>query len=154
MLDWTETFIVALFFAVENVKNDDLTPVIWALHPSRYNKVMLGEEGFLDARSKRLAPLHARAWGGPQLNQVDAAAVMPPHTDIRMLMQSGRYTIHDTDRSIEDSRDSDTYLARIILENNTKHFWKEIPGVLGINKASLFPDLPNLAAFIRDLKFK
>ena len=42
LLDWTEGLLIALYFALYDVKSSNSKPVVWMLRPYKMNKISLG----------------------------------------------------------------------------------------------------------------
>jgi hypothetical protein len=80
-------------------------------------------------------------------------AILPPHTNDRIIAQQGSFTIHGHESIALDElaqrRGSSIRLARITIDRaNIPHLWRELE-LMGISEASLFPGLESLAHVIK-----
>jgi FRG domain len=172
LLDWTDSLIAATYFATAAHINlsdrrpfdlarevprrkaifDPNSPVVWVLDAGSLNRFAygyqydqvfaLGGPGtdfyLTDAITKR----HHRRNRYP-------IAILPPHTNDRIIAQQGSFTIHGHEKvSLDDlaSRpESMIRLARVVIDRtNAAHLWRELE-YLGVTQASLFPGLESLA---------
>ncbi|WP_119420593.1 FRG domain-containing protein [Desertibaculum subflavum] len=155
MLDWSESLLVALYFAVSDDKNADQDGIVWALHPTIFNEQHIGRRGFAHARGKLLNNLHAKAFNDEiALGSAQAAAVDPPHGDLRMLIQKACYTIQEFRDGLETLPGSEKWLRKIVVPHGRKDYWGRALGFMGLDQAAIFPDLQNLASHLSKLTFE
>jgi hypothetical protein len=173
LLDWTDSLLVATYFAAAAHVNihdrrsfdsarrqrgkarpvfDPKSPVIWVLDAGSLNQVSYGKD--FD---------HVFALGGPgtelylseslkerrERNRLPIA-ILPPHTNDRIIAQQGSFTIHGHEivsiDSLANRQNSPLKLARIVLDRaNIAHLWRELEH-MGMTLASLMPGLESLAA--------
>lgn len=76
--------------------------------------------------------------------------IVPAHIDTRIIVQKGIFTAHpdptDPNPFIEEDID------KLIIPNAQRREWKRILNLLGVNRASLFPDLDNLTSHLTWLR--
>lgn len=155
LLDWSESLLTALYFSVSDPKYDTVDGALWALDASQFNKQKWGVRGFADSQNPEIFPLFQRAFNNAiPLQKIDAFAMMAEHVDLRMLMQSGHYTIHDNGTPIESLSQSDTFLRKIVIPAKKKEYWRMTLEILAIDASTLFPDLQNLANRISNMSFE
>jgi hypothetical protein len=75
-----------------------------------------------------------------------ALAVYGQDTSLRMALQMGAFTIHGTDKPLEERKGAHQYLAKLIIPEEAKATFEEELWVLGIRRSTLFLDLANLAS--------
>lgn len=126
LLDWTFNPLAAAYFAVsENIESD---AVIFAYNTSYFIDTKKSNNPFEITGVKKFKPT-----GIAQ----------------RIVRQGGLFTVHENpDVSMEKVIEVDNILEKIIIE---KSYRKELLFELshyGINKATLFPDLDGLSAYI------
>lgn len=151
LLDWTESPLVGLFFAIREHTEED--GVLWALSPYQLNEAQLGEKVLLNPDDPRAQQLIRRAFN-TEVEEIPAtAAVYPDHHDLRLVNQLGAFTIHGTSEPMEASAEAEQYLVRFDIPAEVKLKMAFSLDALGIRLANLFPDLQHLAAQISGLEF-
>jgi hypothetical protein len=157
LLDWTESIVVAAFFATEDRDGDrEADGVIWALAPGRLNEHFTGNGGLrlLSGDVEDVKDLVSNAFerAGDSKNSHDGnlvVAVRGEEIDLRMLVQQGAYTIHGSDRPLQQEPKRDAFLKRFVLPACAKRRIAQDLELLGARKHNLFPDLEHLAAGIK-----
>lgn len=121
LLDWTRNPLVAAYFAVIDETKDD--SAIYAYQ----SKVYLSMEKHLD-------PF-----------KVDRVArVVPNHATVRITVQSGLFTIHPTPTEPFTSSD----IVKFIIPNDARKPIKKALSKIGVDRASMFPDLDGIARHV------
>jgi hypothetical protein len=93
LLDWTESFACAVFFAQLERKPED-TAVIWALDPEACNRIALGKDGLLSLEEPG-PQVDPRAWHpvSPPPEPLPSAAGSPIFANARMLAQRSTFVL-------------------------------------------------------------
>jgi len=152
LLDWTESVLVATFFAVSNEEHDDSDGAIWALLPTGLNKAQLGEERIVGARHTWVRPLIFPPFiGGEPKDAV--AALISDEIDIRMLVQLSAFTVHGATTPIDDLPQAEDFLVKFIVPKERKSTLRDTLHLIGIRESCLFPDLEHLAKEIKSLTY-
>jgi hypothetical protein len=158
VLDWTDTFGVSLYFALEGWEN--LTegrtrePTIWIVNPYKLNtetwnerEIILPRYLGLDADDEYwdfgelLAASGSWAWDGP-------VAIYPIQINERVRAQRAWFTIHGNDRrALEDQFPHS--VVKLILKPECMPPALNFLQLAGFNRFSIYPDLDNLATWIR-----
>jgi hypothetical protein len=121
LLDWTRNPLVAAYFAV--VKEHD------------------GDSAIYSYRSNR----HLNIQKHPDPFKVDRVArVIPNHTTVRITVQSGVFTIHPK----PSKPFADSEIKKFIIPAQQRKPIKKTLDKVGINTASMFPDLDGIAHHI------
>ncbi|MBK8890567.1 MAG: FRG domain-containing protein [Dechloromonas sp.] len=151
LLDWTESLMVAAFFAVPS-KSNTSSAALWLLAPGTLNKQSIGHviPFLVDAR---VTPLVTSAFSG-RINpeEQNSVAVLAPRTDRRMAAQLGNYTIHGGREPLEAHPASSQFLARVLIPVTAHDKIRADLSVSGIRLSSIFPDLSNLAMEITEIR--
>jgi len=152
LLDWTESILIATFFAVCDRPSED--GVLWGLSPFTLNEYQIGMSaigapGHASVRDLFLPPFEL---GVNQTERI--VAFLATETDARMLMQQSSFTIHGTALALEQLESQDKFLLKwIIPSSSSKLSLLSELSRLGIRQSYLFPDLEHLAQELAGLKF-
>jgi hypothetical protein len=143
LMDWSESILVAAYFAAVELKEKDGT--IWALLPYQLNQDQLGTSSVLLPASPEIKRLFDAAIGQGSVDENKAIAVFPIETDIRMLVQRGAYTIHSSKTPLQEFPPASKFLLRVPVPMAAKPILLQELSNVGIRRSTLFPDLHNLA---------
>lgn len=142
LLDWTESPLVALYFAVETDVETDST--VYVLDADRLNTIQNHGRGLVLPTHPAAIKLTAGAFQVNEPND-DVAAILPPEMDYRMLLQRSAFTLHGDATALEAHDRHSEFLNKINIANKHRQEIRRQLSVLGINRAHLFPDLQNLS---------
>ena len=152
LLDWTENPLVALYFAVLS-QEEARDGCIWALWPRKLNAIFGATFGSIQIQDPMVVELIKPAFVvGSKCDQV-ILATDGREIDLRMLVQVGRFTLHSSHAAIEYLSNSATWLRRYIVPKEHKRKLRAQLAAMGIKQSNLFPDLTNLAAELRAMRF-
>jgi len=149
LLDWTESLAVAIFFAVRDAPE---SPNIWIVNAFRLNKSnqASAQPRILMAGLDHLPDYHdcfVRIDDRQKWPHSRAIFLQIPWTTERVRAQSGFFTFHPTDRSIEE--DNPKYFRRVDIPASAMEGVQKFLGNAGINEYTVFPDFVGLAGFLR-----
>jgi hypothetical protein len=175
LLDWTESPLVALYFAVTEHMDSD--GCLYSLAPSLLNMycadggpdftanasnrcvrdysewpvqaIAMKAVGYKDDVIKAKYPRYEWSDDGPNLPKV--LAIQTKESDERIVAQIGRFTIHTSQDSIEDINSTISekfkggFLKKYSVPSKFKPSLKDMLERMGFWKWNLFPDLQSLA---------
>jgi hypothetical protein len=159
LLDWTESALIALYFAMRDKKND-ADAAVWVLEPWLLNRAVLKaaevippglEEGLFKADADRYKPwLPDRYEMSTDLKEELPVAVYPTHFARRISSQRSCFTVHGSrpdgfDRLPEEANAG---LARIVIPYAAVHQIEDNLSVAGIDELTIFPDLDGLGRLL------
>ena len=151
LLDWTESPLVAAFFAVS--KHGDQDGLLWAFSPTKHNEARLSVPAVLGAPHKRVLEVTLPAFT-PQGQRLDSCvAVYPDEADLRMLLQSSAFTLHGSPKALDDYDNHEAYLLRFRVAAEAKEDIAHQLKLCRIQLSTLFPDLESLARDLEQLGF-
>jgi hypothetical protein len=150
LLDWTESPLVALYFACQsNPKHESKDGHLWCLSPTALNEQM----GITGSH-----PGDIPAFGhGPYLDEFmpekiftpgirrQPAAALAPREIGRMVSQQSVFTIHHQRAEPIEAYGDKQHLWRLRIPAPKKEHIRSQLAVLGINRLSIFPDLESAA---------
>jgi hypothetical protein len=152
LLDWTESPLIALYFAVENEKEDEKDAVVYALQPFNLNSKQCDMNAILSPGHSEIRPIFNDAFNINKTNSDQRiAAFQTEQFDIRHLVQQSEFTIHGSATAIEDLPKNEEFLGKIIISASAKGELRKMLKILGITRSYLFPDLENLSAELTSL---
>lgn len=126
LLDWTQNPLVAMFFAVDKPSESNKS-VVWAY---RYNLVA----------TKTLDPFTIKK----------IHVFHPTHVTVRITAQQGCFTVHPPPfYDMRRVQRTDEELVKFTIEKEHRTQIKNDLDRLGINYASLFPDLDGLCRYLK-----
>jgi hypothetical protein len=166
LLDWSESFSAALFFALDGAQPKD-TPVVWILNPCSLNKHLFKWDGLYipegreplkiwlpsGIKIEQRIPFHPNR--PPNLNNQWPIAILPRQDIQRIQMQKGQFTVHGRDTRPLDKIILSTHpfphkvIARIDLKLNDKDEARDQLALLGVTRGSIYPDMDN---YVKELK--
>jgi hypothetical protein len=160
LLDWTESSLTSLYFALQEEK-----PIVWMLNPFKLNDVSLPKKNrgeyniygltwYTEKDQTNIAAANINAaWQNDKGAVNMPVAVGPTYVHPRIAAQRSRFTIHGNDkRSLYDLLSGkENVLAKYVVDATRKKQMLDELKILGISRATLFPDLDGLAGDLTEL---
>jgi hypothetical protein len=148
LLDWTETFSVALYFAIKNADKD---AAIWILDPFELNRITINRPQIIhptdlghDYYSYFIEPT-AKLEG-------NVVAISPLRHNPRVFHQRAGFTLHDDiETPLEDLHPS--IVTKITLSKEAFSEAGTFLDLAGISEFTLFPDFDGLGRQLRKKYF-
>ena len=144
LLDWSKSALVACYFALSKIKRDDVDDhrVIWAMNPAELNRLSFGEYGTIDLDINLHEILKFND------NSCGVMAINPSFTNRRIIAQKGHFTIHFSEKSIEEyfiGNSND--IVKIKINNDEMIAFKMRRQLysLGFKEDDIYQDLDSLA---------
>lgn len=154
LLDWTESVLVAAYFAVR--KHDQHDGRLFALDPFGMNASEVEDDPYLYRGDQGVARSVLVAAFQPVDDQESRrilAITAHEHT-LRQMVQLSCFTLHGRPEGIEERPNSKTYLWQFTIPAECKVQMRKDLYALGIRDSNLFPDLERLASDIDALDYK
>lgn len=157
LLDWSESFMTALFFAVQDIDIDE-DAAIWVIRPVYLNREILGDHSLIIESDERLRK-YVLPDPKEKIRVVEAklpAAFRSEWNNIRIAAQKGVFTIHGYDRRpLEDiiieynslGKDMQAVKIRIPKSKKEQLLWEL--RIAGVTDLLLFPEIDGLCKEIK-----
>ena len=154
LLDWTESPLTAVYFAVENNNKIDLDAALWLLKPIELNKksgILPEEKSFIPSfEDNELKNYAVETLRSVPRNKLLPIATIATRNSTRIQAQLGVFTIHHLDLNpIEKSCTSGELIKYLIPAAAKRNLQKEL-ALLSINKFSLFPELSSIGETLKN----
>jgi hypothetical protein len=148
LLDWSRSLVVAAYFAVSH-EPTETDAAVWLLAPERLNRrarVPLQGVGLLNGgnASPVIRPITEAAFREVEC-EASPYAVLSQDLDMRVLVQSGAFTIHDRPDPLDEHPFAHEFLARFDIPCSARRTFQDELWAMGARRSLLFPDLQHLA---------
>ena len=145
LLDWSQGFHIALYFAV-NEDRQDKPASLWALNPYKLNHVNTTKSGIFRPEENEIQEIVNKAFKLPDSHRGDRVIAMSGQEhDLRMLVQWSVFTIHESETEMEKLPSKDEFLREIVIPAEDRIPLRQALKTMGILRSRLFPDLQSLA---------
>jgi hypothetical protein len=163
LLDWTESALIALYFAVRNQSagpNQLRDSAVWVMEPWKLNEFVVqvkeviapgAETGLEKDDADRYRPwLPNRYAVSMELAKTLPVAVYPTHFHRRISSQRSCFTIHGSahDGFEELPEPARQYLRKIVIPSSKTEEIEARLAVAGIDEITIYPDLDGLGRWL------
>lgn len=152
LLDWTESPLIATFFAMDEDKYLEEDGALVALSPMTLNLSQAQMGGLFLGRSDM--PSIQKAFFSEVDDEEEILAILPTEVNIRLMTQLSVFTIHGRRMPIGDIDGASEFLLKYQINHDSKTNLRADLKKLGIRESNLFPDLEHLAKEIEGIRFK
>ena len=154
LLDWTESPLIACYFAVlDEEKTKKIDGALFGMSPYLLNNSQNKSIGknLLNPGNLTAKKLAECAFGDNISNNNDVLAILPSLIDKRMIAQLSTFTIHNSSMPLEEQIDSDKYLLKYVIPYPSKEILREELKHAGLRPSTIFPDLEHLSEEIMSI---
>ncbi len=153
LLDWTESQLTALYFAIEDEKFDANDSALWLLKPIELNKIAKiasDEKNYIPSFDDE----YLKNYDVSNMNSNRKVAFSPVATiatrnNPRIQAQLGVFTIHHLDKKpIEEFCNNNEVIKYCIPSASKNNLRKELE-LLSVNKFSLFPEISSIGELLK-----
>jgi hypothetical protein len=152
LLDWSESPLVALFFALQKA-SDDNNAVIWALNPTELNKNCgideEKEDFFIPSFDYKVIEGYSIESISDTPAKLNPAAVIATRNNPRIQAQMGVFTIHHKNKIPIEDIGNKSHIVKYIIDKNSKSLMLKQIELLGITKFQLFPELSSIESMMK-----
>ena len=155
LLDWSESALASLYFAISEEDHLLKDGTLWMLKPVELNKLANIED-----ENKYYIPsfddVHLTNYGIQSLKgntriQMNPIATIATRNNARIQAQQGVFTIHHSkDKPLEDYCEINKQIFKYRIPKNSKLRLKKELELLSFNRFSLFPELSSIGLLLKD----
>jgi len=156
LLDWSESPLIALFFALWGREHEQQDAAVWCLDPIALNRL---------AGHRRMHARDILAFGIDQplddylpdrvnerVSTLNPVAAIGPRNSARMVAQSGTFTvIHAEPLAIEEVGERQDHIWKIVIPAEARSLLRSELSLLGVHEHTLFPDLDRVAILAKEM---
>lgn len=143
LLDWTESVLVALYFACEDRPECD--GALFAIGPQDLNRATIGIPRIAFPYAPAVVQLVDHVFQEEKRFHDVAVAFVPQELDSRVMLQQSAFTIHGSPLALNRFPAWTDFGVRWEIPGGLKASLRRDLRDLGIQRSTLFPDLQNLA---------
>lgn len=156
LLDWSESPLTGLYFAVNEDKHLKKDAAVWCLDPIALN----GDEARIGFRFKNEIPAfgmdkvlnsYLPSLVDESTNVMSAVAIVGPRNTARMAAQLGVFTINHRDHKPVEALGKANHVWRWIVPAGAKADLRKELALLGFTALTLFPELDRVADLAKEL---
>jgi FRG domain len=152
LLDWSESPLAALYFAVEdpNPTNAKKDGALWVLFPLELNRHSTKAEVYIPSfEDEWLQNYSFDQYRKAKDNGILPLAAMATRNNPRIQAQSGVFTISHLKKSPIEETEGGKHSVKIIIPAASKERLRQEMRLLGINRFSMFPELASIGDTLR-----
>ncbi len=149
LLDWTENFATALYFALKGATGECC---VWMLNPFALNAAAINQEALL--RPENLHGTYDDYFiSNSKKLEAQAIAISPLRHHPRVFHQRAGFTVHN-DLKIPLDTIYPEVLKKFVIPENAQDSARQFLKLVGISEFTLFPDLDGLARELNHEHFR
>jgi hypothetical protein len=147
LLDWTESALIAVYFAVYDLSKVD--GCLWALLPNELNKLAKINDVPSFEENSEIGSYDPDVFYKETISKLSPMAIIAPRNNARMQAQLSVYTINHRDNTpFEELGDRKHVWRYIVPKESKKAILKELE-LIGIGKFQLFPELQSIGDILK-----
>ncbi len=155
LLDWTEGYLFALYFALKLNMDDNklVDPCVWMINPVELNNISIGIAKVIRTNDPDNKKTINKYLDYKDQQDESPIAISPTYSNERVLRQKGCFTLHSNIESINSvyQKAKNNKIIKINISRKKQDTLLDQLKMAGISESSIFPDLEGLS---RELNYK
>jgi hypothetical protein len=147
LLDWTESPVIALYFACSSQETDGM---VFVMNPVDLNRASFpSKPRVLDLHldSKAISRYLSLTESGHSRRRLKTVAINPVWNSERLMVQKGVFTLHGTEFDLDDLQAPSLVAVPILRE--AKPTLQQDLERMGIDEMTMFPELEHACRFLK-----
>lgn len=153
LLDWTESPLTALYFAITNEDYNKSDSALWMLKPIELNKkanIRTNEKNFIPSfDDEYLKNYNIQNVSSNSRVEMGPIATIATRNNSRIQAQLGVFTIHHLDKKPLEDFCGITDIIKYRIPKEAKEVLQKELDLLSVNKFSLFPELSSIGEILK-----
>lgn len=150
LLDWTESPLVALYFAVED-KKSKCDGALWILFPHELNRLSTEAQVYIPSfEDDWLANYSVTAYSKGKDNGILPIAVIATRNNPRIQAQLGVFTISHLKKTPIEEIDDRSHCVKLRIPAAAKSKIRDELRILGMNRFQIFPELSSIGQELKE----
>lgn len=153
LLDWSESPMTSLYFAISDEDNEDNDSALWMLKPIELNKlanIKTSEKNFIPSfDDEYLKNYNIQNVNSNKNLEMSPLATIATRNNSRIQAQLGVFTIHHLDKKPLDEFCSNQEIIKYRIPKDSKSVLRKELDLLSVNKFSLFPELSSIGEILK-----
>lgn len=157
LLDWSESPLISMYFAVEDwVEKPNTDAALWCLWPTALNQ----NANIIDKVEGQYIPSfeddELQSYTVDSLRQNTRLELFPVATiatrnNARIQAQMGTFTIHHNKKIAIEEVGDQSHVVKYVIPHADRELLAEELKLLGMTRFSLFPELASVGAILKDM---
>lgn len=153
LLDWSESPLVALYFAIadKDPKAKSKDGALWVLYPMELNQYSTADDVYIPSfEDEWLANYSVTEYSKGKDNGILPLAAIATRNNPRIQAQLGVFTISHRKKSPIEEIEKGTHCIKIVIPKDAKKSLNEELRILGITKFQIFPELASIGDSLKE----
>ncbi|MBE5977856.1 MAG: FRG domain-containing protein [Paenibacillaceae bacterium] len=150
LLDWSESPLIALFFALENQEGySEKDAIVWSLNPEKLN-INMDNDKYLYPMDSYTVQKYIEPAFSKCTEPDNVIACFPVENDLRMYVQQSAFTIHSSNLPLEEFKCSVDFLNKIVISSKIKKEFKLQLEICGFKLSNIYPDVEHISKELKN----